>query len=218
VARRQPQRVARTRSRTELTRAQHTLAPPYAFALYAAFDQIDAQLLVGRDKWLFVRPRAEPSHVPDEEIASRAATSLLALQRRLADNGIRLLAVPIPRKEYLCARQLPPGFDARLGLDPTVFHEFERRGVDHVDLLSAYSGQKELLYHRYGSHWNDLAQRIAAETVAKDLGLLKPLKKRWGRLVTKKLDWGDFDLLVGPAGFSRERSQRYANDQARTST
>src|SRR6185503_16231100 len=110
-----------------------------------------------------------------------------------------------------CAQQLPPGFDARPNLEPTVVEELHQRGVRFVDLLQAYAGDPELLYHHYGSHWNERGQRLAAEAVAKSIGQYKPLRQRWGLLKLVRADYGDIDNLVGPGGVERGLATELAN-------
>jgi hypothetical protein len=186
------------------SRVRNTVAPLYAYALFMAFDEMDRQILVGRDKWIFLRARAEP-RVPTELMAKRSATILLALERRLADLGVRLVAIPVPRKEYLCAQQLPPGFDARLNLEPTVVEELHQRGVRFVDLLQAYAGDPELLYH----HLRESLERARPTA-----------RRRGGRQVDRAVQTPAPTLgtaQIGPSGLRRHRQPgRSGRRRART--
>jgi hypothetical protein len=155
------------------------VTPIYAMAMLSYLNEGGASLLVGRDHWLFLRWRAFPPNFSDEQLSTVSSATLGALQRRLAQLGVRMVVAPIPRKEIIAAEFLPRGVDVRPSLEPRFTEELTRRGVENVDLLGVLkAGGAANMFTKYGSHWTDRAQSIAAERIAQQLGLWTPPEER----------------------------------------
>ena len=157
-----------------------SVTPNYTTALLWCLNEGGADLLVGPDYWLFLRARAfPPDSFSDERLSAVWSATLGALQRRLAQLGVRMVVVPIPRKEVIAGEFLPRGVDVRSSLEPRFTQELTRRGIENVDLLAALrEGGAAAVYTKYGSHWTDRGQFIAAERIAEQLGLLTPEEER----------------------------------------
>ena len=161
---------------------RRAVLPHYSRALYEWFRFANPEVVVGKDGWLFLRSRVEPSKEYAEAAIELAAIRLLALERALAMRGTQLIVLPVPRKSALYSDQLPLGVDSL----PEAERQFERalaqRGVTFAPLLDAFldyqeqpeSDDKDPLYYKVGTHWTPRAELIAAEQVALAAGLRKP--------------------------------------------
>jgi hypothetical protein len=182
------------------SRVRETLAPPYALALFEGFGEVDPQLLVGRDHWLFLKSRSRPPPIETELLAARAAKRLAALDRRLGALGVRMLVVPVPRKEVICAKFLPPNTDARPDIEPSFTRALTSSGVENIDLLPAFEAEDPAaIYFKYGTHWTDRAQLITAEMIAKQLGMwIAPAERKTEiRVVGAPAYEGDLINILG---------------------
>lgn len=163
------------------------VTPYYTVALLKLLHEADPDVVVGRENWIYLRGRAiPPRELSDEGMTENGAATLAAIQRRLGQMGIQMLAVPVPRKEVIAGEFMPDTIDVREQIEPMFIAALTRRGVRNVDLLPVFKAMKPNdVYYKYGSHWTQSAEVAAAEVVAKGLGMWREEPER--RSVIKKL-------------------------------
>lgn len=181
------------------SRIRHHLLPPYALLLYQTLGEVRGELLHGRGGWLFLRDRVLPRPEADDLILQRAAQSLARLQDELAEDGHRLLIVPLPRKAALMPEKLPKGTAARPQLDRRLPQVLTAEGVDFVDLFPVLDGFQdtsgESPYFRGDSHLTPQAMVTSSEAIARHLGLWVPPEERSTRLASLGRQPAEYDLL-----------------------
>jgi alginate O-acetyltransferase complex protein AlgJ len=169
--------------RRSLSRVRHAVSPFYAFALLRLLREAKPAVLVGKDDWLFLRARAVPRDEPDEAIVGWAAAVLAAVDRRMAEEDIRFVVAPVPRKAVAAASRLPERIDARPALDARLVGELRRRGVPCADLLPGFREDGEgAAYLRLDTHWSPRGERLAAEEIARAAGILVSPERRTTRI------------------------------------
>ncbi len=178
------------------SRVRRTFAPPYALLLYKWFREVQGTALVGRERWLFLADRAVPPDRSTLELVSRGASALAALDRSLAQIGVRLVVVPVPRKAVVCKSWLPPGTDPRADIEPAFVDALRQRGVETVDLLPRLAEEAAWrLFDPNGSHWTLYCQTLAAKQIATQLDLIVALSQRTSVLRQMGRRRPEIDLL-----------------------
>lgn len=160
------------------SRVRRTVVEPWGMFLYHALREAGNDVIVGPEDWLFLRNRTLAPPLPARDLVLDAAVITAAARRRLAGYGVELVAVPVPRKAVASRDHLPEGIDPRPEIEQAFVDELRRRGVRTVDLLPAFLGSELPTFFPGDSHWNEEAERLAAETVVGELGLLVPEERR----------------------------------------
>jgi len=202
---------------------RRAVLPRYSQVLYQWFRFANAEVIVGKDGWLFLRSRVEPSKQHVQAAVEQAAVRLLALERALAMQGTQLIVLPVPRKSALYTDQLPLGVDSLPELERRFEEVLAQHGVTFAPLLDAYldyqerpeTDDKDPLYHKVGTHWTARAELIAAEQIALTLGLRKPDDELPTTVVAWRKIAQDSDLLAF-AGFESTRQEAMAISGAKS--
>jgi len=151
---------------------------PYAWFLYTRFAEAK-DVLVGRDRWLFMKSRAEPPELPAPVVTQQAIRQLAALQRLLHSFGTKLVVAPIPRKSVVLEDDLPAGVDPDRSVDELLIAGLRDHGLPTADLLAAFAGtEPREIYHFADSHWTGEAEILAAEEIARAGGFRLPPEER----------------------------------------
>ena len=124
---------------------------------------------LGRDGWLFLA--AELRFPADATQSMRRRLALLErANRALAARGVVLVVALVPDKTRVYARYLqeanvPREHAARYA---QALRELRARGVTVVDLLTPMgsAADREQVYYRADTHWNQAGARIAADAIA----------------------------------------------------
>lgn len=172
--------------RKRRSRVRHWILPTYSVALLAGFDEVQADLLLGSDNWLFQKHRVVPSAATDEQLLQRAVDLLTVLHNASREAGHRLIVVPIPRKASLVSASLPEGVDSRPHLEDRLASKLADSDLETLDLLPAlhtlYQRRGQTPYYKGDSHLACLAMLEAAEAVAHQLDGWQPEPHRPTRL------------------------------------
>ena len=201
---------------------RRAVLPHYSKALYKWFRFANPEVVVGKDGWLFLRSRVEPSRQYTEAAVEAAAVRLLALERAFAMHGTQLIVLPVPRKSALYSDKLPLGVDSLPEMERRLEEALARHGVTFAPLLDAFldyqklpqSDDKDPLYYKVGTHWTSRAELIAAEQVALALGLRKPDDELPTTVIAWRKKAQDSDLLAF-AGFESTRQEAMVISNAR---
>lgn len=140
----------RTRSRT-----RREVGPYWAALLFKAGDVKGRSLVVGRDRWLFLRRRVELPAPVREESPVTTANVMAALGRRLESSGVRLIVTPLPRKAVACADMLPAGVDPGASFDRDVVERLRANGLVTADLVDEWvAAPPAERFMRFDTHWS----------------------------------------------------------------
>ena len=165
------------------SRVRRALAVPYSTFLFETFHETSQSGLRGEGDWLFLKFRAEPPRLADEEIANLGASVVAALERRVEAFGWSMTTVPVPRKSVLHEDRLPRGIDPRPRIDERLQEALRERGVHSTDLLRLFRAQEEgAIYYPCDSHWTPATQLLAAEEMARVAEVLAPEEERITRV------------------------------------
>lgn len=163
---------------------RRALATPYSTFLYETLHEPSQRGFRGEGDWLFLRYRAEPPRLPDEELANLGASVVAALERRVEAFGWSMTSVPVPRKSVLHTDRLPRGVDPRPRIDERLQEALRERGVRTTDLLQLFREQERGIYYPSDSHWTPATQLLAAEEMARVAEVLAPEEERVTRVRT----------------------------------
>lgn len=152
----------------------------WALARYFLFGEAPPAIQ-GPDGWLHLRDDLAPSRARDPERPAVLAARFAAVARRLQAFGTETIVMPVPRKGYYAPA--PPGWTRDLGLLDRLLAALADRGVTTLDLRPAWEVEGPPLYQRTDSHWSFAGARLAAEAVARELGLCLPPEARRGALI-----------------------------------
>lgn len=156
--------------------------------------QSDA-VLVGRERWLFLRQDAAWKAFRSEEPITRRESagyrrSFSEARRWLRKRKIPFLFVVVPSKETVYPEYLPGS--ATRARDITrldeVLRELTAAEVEYLDLrapLMAGKRSGKLLYDRIDSHWNGRGASIGAELVLRRAAELMGRPPEWAALDSK---------------------------------
>jgi len=178
----------------------------YTKALFLYLREASEQVVLGEDYWVFVENRTEPPQDDHEMTTGAAAAILCAIDRRLHSLGTKHFLVPVPRKAALYPERLPDHIAPDPDFDWALLQSLRERGLSPIDICEAYRRHEgEPLYVPYGSHWSPLAEKIAAEEIARQSGLLVPEDERQTRLVSTGRRHNPRELsLLGTIGVTLE--------------
>jgi len=178
------------------SRVRDWLVPPFSWFLYTKLSE-GKDIIVGEDGWLFLHSRARAPVSEAAVGAACVANQFAALGRLLHSRGTQLVALPIPRKAVMLEELLPRGVHPVGELDRQVVGALEARGVLTVDLQAAYAEEDpKSLFHFGDSHWTVEAELIAAEELARVLGIYQEPDERESELRVSKNEALGLDLFA----------------------
>lgn len=181
------------------SRVRHWILPTYSVAMMAGFGEVQGELLLGAENWLFLKARGVTPSVADQQIIERAMGMLGALHDEATASGLRLVIVPIPRKASLASAYLPKGVDSRPHLEDLLANRLAGSDLDAIDLLPALRSlpqrRGETAYYEGDSHLTCIAMLEMAETLAHHLELWQAKSDRPSQLHDLGLVTPRTDLL-----------------------
>ena len=149
---------------------------------FLALRDPGSKVLMGRDGWLFYKPRVDylvQSSRDDPSLDTgpvAAVRTIIRFRDQLASRGIQLLVVPVPCKASVYPDKLTRRADDLLLRSRTlgVIAALRAAGVETVDLFEVFqksrkAGESEALKSLYlarDTHWSPDGVRRAAEVIA----------------------------------------------------
>jgi len=132
------------------------------------------QVIMGQDDWLFFNATTKDylgrGLLSDRELYS-AVHNISLMKDYIEQNGSKLVFTISPNKNSLYGQYMPynyvqsPDSNAR-NLKPLLM----QAGVAYVDLFEAFGAEKEALYFKRDSHWNNKGAALAYHTLMDALG------------------------------------------------
>ena len=134
-------------------------------------------VIQGTDNWLYYKDSLE-DYLGEELLSERSlfniAHTLAMMQETLNEKGVQFLFTVAPNKNSLYGENMPYYDSLKVSSDKNLVNlqkYLRQEQVSYGDLYETLSEEKEVLYHKRDSHWNNKGAAVAAET------LLSSLKK-----------------------------------------
>jgi len=178
--------------------------------------QSDAQeqVIMGREDWLFFNATTKDflgKGLLSERELYAAAHNLSLMQDYVEQNGSKLIFTIAPNKNSLYGQYMPynyiqsPESNAK-NLKPLL----TRAGIDYVDLFEVFNAEKETLYFKRDSHWNNKGAALVRDTLMNAFGKTHP--------TYRESDWeartdhvGDIDEMLFLSAYKKE-TQHYPKE------
>lgn len=140
----------------------------WANVQYGIFGEAHSGASIGDDGWMFTYE--EFIHQDDLQAAvDEQVVMIESVQAELAEQGKRLIIVPVPMKLDIYAEHAGRPLSApHFQLYDHFVSALGERGVEHAPLREAFLGQKQdvLLFLKRDTHWTPNGARLAAQRVA----------------------------------------------------
>ncbi len=149
---------------------------------FLALHDPGSKVLMGRDGWLFYKPRVDYLIQSNQDDPSRdqgpaaATCAIIRFRDQLASRGIRLLVVPVPCKASVYPDKLTRRAEGLSLRSRTleVIAALRAAGVETVDLFEVFQESRETsegkavksFYLVQETHWSPFGVRRAAEAIA----------------------------------------------------
>ena len=171
-------------------------------------------VIQGTDNWLYYKDSLE-DYLGEELLSERSlfniAHTLAMMQETLNEKGVQFLFTVAPNKNSLYGENMPYYDSLKASSDKNLVNlqkYLRQEQVSYGDLYETLSEEKEVLYHKRDSHWNNKGAAVAAET------LLASLKKEHVSYkeepYTIKTDFtGDLDEMLYPLATTAEEEVYY---------
>lgn len=132
-------------------------------------------MIVGKDGWLFFEETLDD--YMKRNCLNKRQIHNCARVLKLIEQGVEVcdadfVFVAAPNKntlygEYMPDRYVPLNGQGNLN---ALITSMKEQGVHYVDLREVLSEQKEQVYHKLDTHWNNLGASIACENILDALG------------------------------------------------
>lgn len=145
----------------------------------------------------------------DLQIAE-AAYNLKLMQKTLAANDVQMIFTIAPNKNSLYPQFMPDGYKHRADTKNStrLAARLKKQKVHYCDLFALFSSQKEILYHKHDSHWNNKGAALAMEKVLDALGHEHTHYKK--KTYTTRHDFqGDLYGMLYPSAADHEEEIEY---------
>lgn len=171
-------------------------------------------VIQGTDNWLYYKDSLE-DYLGEELLSERSlfnvAHTLSMMQETLNEKGVQFLFTVAPNKNSLYGENMPYYDSLKVSSDKNLVNlqkYLRQEQVSYGDLYETLSEEKEVLYHKRDSHWNNKGAAVAAEI------LLSSLKKEHVSYkeepYTIKTDFtGDLDEMLYPLATTPEEEVYY---------
>ncbi len=167
-----------------------SIRPVMFFVKYALFGDLGEKGVAGKNAWFFykndvdyvIRPsvldkRSIIVDPNDKVVTDDPVAAIVTFKKQLSDRGIDLIVVLMPAKPSIYPDVLNPsirpGMSGKIGTTPAIVELLRRRGVDAIDLFSAFAKERQndatagdSLYLAKDTHWRGRGVRVAAHAVA----------------------------------------------------
>ncbi|MCR5005213.1 MAG: hypothetical protein K6A77_04860 [Clostridiales bacterium] len=172
---------------------------------------------VGKDGWMYytdsLNDYAGRYPLSDRELGL-AARNLKIIQEFCEAQGIGFLFTIAPNKNTLYGEHMP--FYANYKVSDRhnrdgITAQLEKYGVHYCDLFTVFKNEKEVLYFRQDSHWNNKGALLAYDTILTDLG--QPHDDYADAAVSRKKNHvGDLSAMLYPASSEPEFDYDYGQN------
>ena len=181
------------------------------------------KVIVGKDGWLFFEETLDD--YMKRNCLNKRQIHNCARVLKLIEQGVEVcdadfVFVAAPNKntlygEYMPDRYVPLNGQGNLN---ALITSMKEQGVHYVDLREVLSEQKEQVYHKLDTHWNNLGASIACENILDALGKKHTSYEKEAYTRKKSFD-GDLQGMLFPKSskkdwnviYSKKQDYRYTN-------
>lgn len=171
----------------------------------------------GKNGWLYYEATRE-DYLGEDTLSERGVYNVLhnlsLLQRYVEGSGAKFLFTAAPNKNSLYGEYMPYYAGRKVSdrknielLEP----EFEKAGIPYADLFTAFEDQKETLYLKRDSHWNQKGAVLAYHTMLDSLGKEHDNYETVPSIRTKT-EYGDLNRMLYPKSAVPEWNCRYEKE------
>lgn len=174
-------------------------------------------VIVGKNGYLFYGSSADDYQGVNglnSRQLSNIAEDLSMLQSTLGSKGIDFEFTVAPNKNSLYGQYMPKRYKANVArrnitrLTPML----KDAGVNYVDLYKLFDRQKEVLYHKTDSHWNNKGADLVNRALLKNLGRTYTVYDQ--NKLDKKADFqGDLFAMICPAYKNGDTEYYFDNEK-----
>lgn len=142
--------------------------------------------------------------------------NLSIMQRYVEENGAKFLFTVAPNKNSLYGEQMPYYADKKVSgtknmkrLEPALLKE----KIPYADLFRVFEDQKDILYLKRDSHWNQKGAVLAYNSILDALGVEHETYETVPSVRTKT-EYGDLNLMLYPKSAVPEWNYKYENESS----
>ena len=160
------------------------------------------KVVVGRDGWLFygetIGDYTGTFSLSDTALR-RIVTTLSLMNESVTAKGGQFLFFSAPNKNTLYGQYMPSRYLKAESSSLSRLHAMlsEKQTVPYLDLVSLFSSDERILYHKRDTHWNNQGAVLALKTALKQVGKT-PLFDDADSFTVQKIWEGDLDGMLFP--------------------
>lgn len=187
---------------------QH-MATAWAKLLSSCFHtSAEDKVLLGKGNWLFFTDTVNDytGAGPDDAVIASAAENLADIAHFCEDNDIDFVFTVAPDKNSIYPEYMPDKYPR--GAHPPaerLYARLEELSVPYADLHSAFTGESDVLYFAYDSHWTGRGAALAADEILKCLGMTPNYYSQ--AFTSGEAHRGDLYEMLYPAGRKTETDE-----------
>lgn len=176
-------------------------------------------VIVGTNQWLYYKDSLEDfqgSNLMTDRQLFDAAHTLAMIQEYAQKKDISFVFTIAPNKNQLYPENMPYYYKSFRNTENNLSRiepYLEEEGVNYVDLYGMLKEQKEVLYHKTDSHWNNKGASMAAEAILSALDIAHRDYSAC-KYTVKNNFAGDLYAMLYPAGQMTEDEIYYDPEPA----
>ena len=176
---------------------------------YKLFDEVEGDVLVGKDGWLFYNPKDETENIINDYIGKNLFSSkeldeitkkFININNLFKKKNIDFCILVAPNKNRIYSEYFPQSYgklNENYRIKQITDYFATSSDIRAYDLTNVLLEKKyklsELLYHKYDSHWNSLSGYISSQFLLKVFGTDIP-NVLDDKLTIKKIKGASVDL------------------------
>lgn len=175
-------------------------------------------VIVGTDGWLYYSATLD-DYLGQNRLSERgcfnAAHNLSLMQQYVEDKGAAFLLTIPPNKNSLYGEYMPYYARKKASQDKNIQRlksELEKWNVSYADLFSVFQKEKEVLYLKRDSHWNQKGAVLAYNTMLDALNREHENYEATDAVRTKT-EYGDLNKMMYPLGGEPEWNYQYQYEE-----
>lgn len=171
----------------------------------------------GTDGWLYYTATVNDylgQNIMSQREVLNAAHNLSLVQRYVQENGAEFLLTIPPNKNSLYGANMPYYFQKKAGNVRNIDmlkKEIKKFDISYVDLFSLFEKQKEVLYLKRDSHWNNKGAVLAYNALLNQLGVEHDRYEITKSLRLKE-EYGDLNKMLYPLAAEPEWNYFYQKE------
>lgn len=174
-------------------------------------------VVVGTDNWLYYKDTVKDYLAQDtmnDRQVFNTVHNISLLQQYVKKQGAEFLFTISPNKNSLYGENMPYYFSYSTGKEKNMdllTPAMKEKEIEYVDLFSVFEKQRETLYLKRDSHWNNKGAVLAYNTLMNRLEWAHPTYEDVDVLRTKT-EYGDLNKMVYPLTARPEWNYNYQYD------